>query len=354
MSALHLLAQERSPSKALQWPREVPRDSRAKLSAGHRGFHTCHEGNPRNLLHDQKIRVTNHLLIVVENGAVRIDRKGRRQEVRAGEAVLLSNTEFVLSEVVEQASNYGAFVLFFFEDDLLGRVPSPGYRAFGLLYHFGSHPCDEHMTVIPRPTVSLVSKFPADGFSQVLILLLRATYSELTPSLLKLVATRIVIPRLKIQLFAESMIFLPPSSFAARVRAYPEGAAVLRREIRRMGMGGIKKVVARCRRNWRLIWREKKIDRKKIWQAFHPHLSPAVNRDSGSNVTQKMETAQPPAVPLKPHLEAIPDQPEADTSLDVAEDLKKLQFSTLEEAFKPTNIIELPGLQNWREFLKAA
>jgi len=353
MNKVHHFAQHRRSDRLMHWPQEVPRDRRMKLR-NIRGFHTCHGELPRDLLRRQHIRLRNHLIIVVEHGCLRIDRAGQRLHIEAGNALLLSNVDFTLSELTAPISGRGVFILFFFEDDLLERVPEPDYRPFLLFHEYGRHLCDEHMMVLPGPMVQLASANAmanGTGYGHFLELLVRAAYIEREPSVLKLIANRIIVPRIKIQLFAESLIFLDSAAFTARLDAYPEGTAVLRREIRRMGLGGIQKVVTGCRRHWRAVWQAKGIDPKRIQQVFYFLRS--------SKATGRPEAFQEaPKIPQQDHpkteeIKSAQSNKEC-ASPDVIRDFKVLQCTAIEEALTPTNIIELPGLENWQELLKAA
>lgn len=349
--------------RAIHWPQDIPQNEKVVLQGCHRSEMTCHDSGARNLVHSHRVRLDKHAVVVVDQGFLRVTIDGRTRLIESGEAALLSVAEIELSELMNPGSSDGAFVWFFFDDRLLGDVVSDTYNVFRTFHRFWSHPSDERICVFPKQLVRMTQMFSQSSFEQNLPNLIKAGWNELNPRILKLVLRRVIVPRLSILLFVERLLFHQPTDFPTMIESYPGGAGALRKEIRRLGMGGLKTVVEGCRQSWMDTWRQSGIAPSQISRAFP--IEPRDEKESlSSDNLARSETwvllAKPSAQDIfgesaESNRHMVNDEhAKAQASSVHLVNFKALHRDSLKEMFEETNIVRIPELARWSELLAAA
>lgn len=348
MAELHLFAEPSSPNQCLRWPQEIPHTERIVIRKQNRVLATIRDGSALSRFYHQKIKIENHVLILVSKGSLHIHRGGLLFPIDEGQAILLSNTEFEISEIGQIGSNAASFLLYFFKDHLLKSPLADDYEAFEKFHWIFHYPNDKHFTII-EPFITGPAEKMANGNSLKFIsLVVCAAWNEMKPGFMKLVMDQIIIPRLAVQLFAESLVFCPAAEIAARSKAFPGGDVFLHKEIRRMGLGSLHRIVATTRRRWRKLWRYQGFERDLVIGAFK---QPKQTKESEDAVPPPLENPEGQSKSEDPKNTPEESKTEKETKVP---NFKALQLATMKEILKETNIIHIPGFERWPELLEAA
>jgi len=256
---------------------------------------------------------------------------------------------------------------------------------------FAKHPASE--SVIP-----LVKMFLAPGLlreenlQHSLKHLLTSGLNSLKPAFLKLYLKRVVIPRVRIELFLDRLILRPQREHTRLLAGYPGGLNALRRRLRALGMPGASEIVTARRRALYQEWKARGATDKEILEAFHlkefgkilePDPSEERNRRNmdelsrllgswpahwktdgswpvpksanGTGVTYskpltREDVASIPNLPSE-YVAMFDKKPTPEDSPHEEIDFKDTGLSRI---LPPSLLNEIPGLEDWEQLLKVA
>lgn len=383
-----------SSKSVLDWPRQISRQKRTPLTTGHRSFLQLRSGDYRELFSEQQIRVSDHALVLPVQGELQVGTGMACPSFGPGEAVLISRTETMITELPCPNTREGHFLWYFFNDTVLGQAAPTTYKFLEMFHRAATHPADDH--IIPLRNVFLHPQiFQKDGLVGSLKPLLTVSLNSYSSPFLKLFTTRIAIPRVRVHLFLERLILQPRKKHQALLSAFAGGIPALRREMRRLAMPSVADFVTSRRREVAQRWREQGASDADILKAFHmkepgrvlPHVNGTqpdndtkqyveVKTEVDSDVGWKDEEsaseyitrgfftfpryrADSHSIPNIPaefpkQFEVSQAQKESAPERSACQD-REVDFSdTGILEFLPTKPGSIPGLEDWEELLKAA
>lgn len=335
-------------------PRNLSRAVRMPIGAGRKNFWICRGGDARHLLYEQKARVTGHILIVVTRGFLRLEIDNIPFTVKEGNAIFLSDLEYTLTELVASGERFAEFMWFLFDDSLLAeKVPltdSPLER----LHHFALYPCAQDVIgFLPDQ----VRRAYSGGFESLVQKLFFGAYQSGSIPIIKFLVNRVAIPRLKVRFFIEKLIFLEEPQWRLFYAHFPGGARGLSRELDRLRLPSVARLVAQRRRELRSALRYRK---QGAYFASQPRSDVGGQHQScPSSVKEEQKSAEKSARTNEEF--ASTAESFEDLSISGAppfdeeekEALMLVQREQVQEILK-SNIIELPEMDVFKEMLLAA
>jgi len=225
--------------------------------------------------------------------------------------------------------------------------------------------------------------------------LLTAALNSLKPAFLKLYLERVVIPRVRIELFLDRLVLRPQREHARLLAGYPGGLNALRRRLRALGMPGASEIVTARRRALYQEWKARGATDKEILEAFHlkefgkilePDPSEERNRRNMDELSRLLGSLIVPGksgnesegassskrqyvfgsfytTPLtREDIASIPNLPSEYVAMfdkkPTSEDspLEEIDFKDtgLSRLLPPSILNTIPELKDWRELLKVA
>ena len=380
--------------QSLEWPEQIPQKERSKLACGKGSFLYLRRGDRRIALHMRPIRITGNVLIIPLKGQLELGVGGRSRIVETNTPVFLTDTEQYVSEWPVPRSGECQSLWFFFPDSVLAMA-SPGSSHFlGRFHMYATHP-------VATSVIPLVKMFLAPGLLREenrqysLKHLLTAALNSLKPAFLKLYLKRVVIPRVRIELFLDRLILRPQREHTRLLAGYPGGLNALRRRLRALGMPGASEIVTARRRALYQEWKARGATDKEILEAFHlkefgkilePDPSEERNRRNMDELSRLLGSLIVPGksgnesegassskrqyvfgsfytTPLtREDIASIPNLPseyvamfdKKPTSEDSPQEEIDFKDTGLTRILPPSLLNKIPGLEDWEQLLKVA
>lgn len=345
--------------KVLQLPRGIPRGNCRHLGGRRGNFLVERMGDARHLYAGQRMRLGDHLLLVVRQGYLRLKIENIQLKVEAGNAVMLSDLEFEVSELVAPGHSVAAFSWFFFDDSMLGRVMTPSVSGIQLFQAHAQHPSSHKVMLFGAVEISAIEGLGQGDPASFLQRFLNVGFNELYPPMVKLLVNRIMIPRLKVWLFVENLIFLERAQRRQFCERFPGGARALGRELGRLGLPSLERLIARRRRELRSELRRRG-QRPPVRQ--HEEM-PVVTRpyEVDPSYFPKLDSLEAEESFLERGALTFTGKSDDDRSISGAlprddkerKDLQLVQREQVQEVLT-SKIIQFPGMDVYKELLLAA
>lgn len=347
--------------KILRLPRGLPRGSRHHLGGRCGNVLAERRGDARYLYCNQRAQLDGHLLIVVRQGFLRLKIENISLTVEAGQGILVSELNFEISELVAPGQGVAAFSWFFFDAATLGKLSSL-MADIGVWQGYANLPCAQNLIGFDEVKIRAVESLVHDGPESFLLRLLRVRLNEFHPPLIKLLFNRIILPRFKVRLFVENLVFLSKEQVRAFRTRYPGGSGALGRELSRLGLPSLARLVAQRRRELRRAARERGL------------LAPSESRPkrkrkaSSPTGTSSMDEASP-MVDMRGSghtSEDVKDDtfsstPEKSWSVSGSLPLKEVEVKILQSVQREeinrilsSKIMQFPGMEVYTEMMMAA
>ncbi len=354
--------------EALDWPRQISRIERIPVATGHRSFLYSHCGDFRQLFTTRIVKVRGHALLVPLPGELRLDGGKRPLRIAATEAVILSNTEEVITELPCGSRREGQFLWFFFNDRALAQAIPLSLEFFARFHSLTKYPVSEHVIRLPHAPLTAVLH-SSYGLQGMLAPMLTAIFNSLSPGFAKLCLNRIIIPRIRMLLFLERLVLKPRRDHDSLLAGYPGGKNALRREMTRLAMPSVAHFVTERRKAIHKKWLEQGVPEVKILAAFHVKTPGRIIRDPGETHGSKRR-AQKADAPMPcdyryPHADSdamrtatgcTPGQPQTDKTAPVTPESDAVDFGNtgITEFLSPEILKSIPGLEDLETLLQAA
>jgi len=347
--------------KVLQLPRGLPRGNCRHLGGRRGNLLVERMGDARHLYTGQRMRLGDHLLLVVRQGYLRLKIENIQLKIEAGNAVLLSDLEFEVSELVAPGHGVAAFSWFFFDDSMLGRVMTPSVSGIQHFQGHAQHPSSHKVILFEPVQISAIEGLEQGNPAVFLQRLLNVSFNEFYPPMVKLLVHRIMIPRLKVWLFVENLIFLERAQRRQFCERFPGGARALGRELGRLALPSLERLIAQRRRELRSELRRRR-QRPPVRQPHHEEM-PAVVRPYGVDPSYfpEVEPGDGGESFLERGALTFTGRSDDDRSISGAlprgdEERKELLLVQKEQVQEvlSSKIIQFPGMDVYKEMLLAA
>lgn len=235
------------------WPQAIPRGDRIPLQIGHRSFAAAYLVDPPPTIRTRKVEIRGHCLVYVENAQILIGRSDLQHLLGPGDAALLSDTTATISELPAVDGTAGGAVYFFFGDEELAELVPVNPRANMLLFRSAEFPCAEGFLPFQKVPMRFVYD-PAVGIRGLVHPLLTLMFNQITLPLWKLCLRRVVIPRIRLQIFLENLVLRPAKDHGRILEKFPGGKSALLREMRRLKLPSIAAGVEQRRLELCIAW----------------------------------------------------------------------------------------------------
>ena len=235
------------------WPEDIPQGVRIPLSGGHRSFVAGYQVLQSEMMKGRTIDLQGHCLVYCHGSRLLIERDPYWRIVEPGDGVLLSDTTLKLSELPVEDGTSGGFIFYFFGDEELASIVPMHPRAHALMFRSAEFPCTEGIMPIQKLPLERVFN-PEVGAKGLLHPLLTVVFNTIYLPLWKLSLRRVVIPRIRIQIFLENLVLRPLDQHDAVMAQYPGGKNALLREMGRLKMGSVAAIVDQRRFELCFAW----------------------------------------------------------------------------------------------------
>jgi hypothetical protein len=205
------------------------------------------------MMKGRTIDLQGHCLVYCHGSRLLIERDPYWRIVGPGDGVLLSDTSVRLSELPVEEGASGGFLYYFFGDEALAEIVPMHSRAHALMFRSAEYPSTDGIIPIQKLPLERVYN-PEVGAKGLLHPLLTVIFNTIYLPLWKLCLHRVVIPRIRIQIFLENLVLRPLDRHGAILAQYPGGKNALLREMRRLNMGSVAAIVEQRRLELCLAW----------------------------------------------------------------------------------------------------
>ena len=235
------------------WPEDIQQRVRIPLSSGHRSFATGYQVPQSEMMKARTIDLQGHCLLYCNQSRLLIERDPHWHIVEPGGAALLSDTSVRLSELPVEDGASGGFLYYFFCDEALASIVPMHPRAHALMFRSADYPCTDGIIPIQKLPLERVYN-PEVGAKGLLHPLLTVIFNTIYLPLWKLCLHRVVIPRIRIQIFLENLVLRPLDQHDAVMAQYPGGKNALLREMGRLKMGSVAAILEQRRFELCFAW----------------------------------------------------------------------------------------------------
>ena len=234
------------------WPEDIPQGVRIPLSGGHRSFATGYQV-PQSEMKARTIDLRGHCLIYCNGSRLLIERGQHWRIVEPGDGVLLTDTSVRLSELPVEEGASGGFLYYFFGDEALAEIVTMHPRAHALMFRSAEYPYTDGIIPIQKLPLERVYN-PEVGAKGLLHPLLTVVFNTIYLPLWKLCLRRVVVPRIRIQIFLENLVLQPLKRHDAVMAQYPGGKNALLRAMGRLRMGSVAAIIEQRRFELCFAW----------------------------------------------------------------------------------------------------
>ena len=318
--------------KVLKLPGAIPSEARFPFNSGHRSFFYRQLGEQKDLFMHQKVKVSGHVLVYVDQGYLHMEEGTVPHIMEAGQAAVFSDTEICISQMAGP-NGVGDFFWMFFNDRVLAHSIPTCLEMFRRFHMFANFPGRDGVVFFKRCPLHL-DILKAQGLPNILKPTLLLALNQLSGGFLRVCMRRVIIPRTRILLFLERLMLRPRKDHPGLLNDYPGGRTALRREMSQLAMPSVAKLVTERRQEILHTWLTEGALEDDILKAFQ------------LGILGRLEPASTEALFTRP---AAPVDP-----VDSPSEPIDFSDTRINELLEEIELDFVPGLEDWRRLLDAA